>query len=226
MTDPLDTLRKLKPVATVDPAALDRLLAATAATPPRRPRRTRLAVTAALLASGVAVAGATGMLPRSFTETLSFWQSETGGAVTAGNARRLAQQPGPDGQVLSVWSATGSDGTTCVSALYEPPGPLDRPAPADFHSAGGQCSPAAPEPFGNLGGSATEAGVHTMWATAGPAVRAELHLPDGSRRPAVPAAGFFFCWYAAGPGAGTPLLVGYDAGGQVVGTEQMPNLSR
>ncbi|MEU4428001.1 hypothetical protein AB0F81_45885, partial [Actinoplanes sp. NPDC024001] len=145
---------------------------------------------------------------------------------TAESARRLAQQPGPGGTVLTVWSATGANGTTCVSALFEAPGPLSRPAPADFHSAGGQCSPAGPaEPFGNLGGSATPEGVHTMWATAGDAVTAEVRLPDGTRRPAIRAAGFFFCWYTIGPAGGRPQLVGYDAAGSVVGSTGMPDLT-
>ena len=129
--------------------------------------------------------------------------------------------------MLTVWSATGTDGTTCVSALFEAPGALDRPAPADFRSAGGQCSPANPaEPFGSLGGSSTAEGVHTMWATAGDAVRAELRLPDGTTRPALSAAGLFFCWYTAGPGAPAPVLVGYDSVGGEVGRTPLPNLMR
>jgi hypothetical protein len=234
MTDPLDTLRKLKPAPAVDPAALDHLLATVATTPPalpprrRRFGRRRLAVATALLASGVVVAGATGMLPRPFTDALSFWDSQSNGGISAGNATRIAQQPAPGGKVLSAWSATSEDGTTCISALYEPPGPLTRPAPTDVHSAGGQCNPpdAPAEPFGNMGGSADPTGLHTMWVTAGPATRAELHLPDGTERPALTAAGYFFCWYVAAPQDETPTLIGYDANGQEVNRFSLPNTAR
>ncbi|WP_328468069.1 hypothetical protein OHA21_50760 [Actinoplanes sp. NBC_00393] len=221
-----DTLRRMKPSATVDPGGLDRLLAAAAATP-QKPDRRRLVLAGAAVGLVVS-AGAAGLLPGSFTDSLSFWRSETGGGVTAESGRRLAQQTGPDGTVLTVWSATGTDGTTCVSALYETPGPLNRPAPADFHSAGGQCTPAGgpAEPFGSVGGSAGQDGVHTMWGTAGTAARAELRFPDGSTRPALSAAGFFFCWYTADPSAPTPELVGYDADGHEVGRTPLPNLTR
>ncbi|MEV6306356.1 hypothetical protein AB0M02_43580 [Actinoplanes sp. NPDC051861] len=227
--DPIDVLRRLKPAPALDPAALDRLLAEAAHTPPAKRRATtKIALTAGLLVSGVAVAGATGMLPHAFTDSLSFWHSETRGGVSAGNGHRVAQQPGPGGRVLTVWSATAADGTTCVSALYETAGPLDRPAPADFHSAGGQCTPATgpAEPFGNTGGSSEPDGVHTMWVSAGDAVTAELKLADGTTRPALAAAGLFFCWYTAGPSDEPPVLVGHDKRGRKTGSIPMPNLSR
>jgi hypothetical protein len=226
-------LEKLRPVSVVDErwpaeareAALERLLreAATAPAPaPRRPGRRRLLLTAALttgiVAAGAGVATASGLLPDSFTGPLSFWTSETDGAVDVQTARRVAQGPGPDGTVLSVWSGRGANGTVCVSPMFEAPGPIDRPAPKDFRLAGGQCNrpDMRPEPFGGMGGSATAEGLYTTWASAGDAVRADLRLADGSVRPTIFAEGLFFFWYKAEPGVAPPTLVGYDAAGAVM----------
>lgn len=237
--DPIAVVEKLRPVTTVDThwpveardAALHRLLA-TADSPPRRSRRRRVlltaALTAGLVASGAGVAGAAGLLPESFTKPLSFWTTETGGAVDVQTARRVAQAPGPDGKVLSVWSAKGKNGATCIAPLFEPPGDLDRPAPTNFTLAGGQCTSANPrtEPFGNGGGSADARGIHTMWATVGNAVRAELRFADGTVRPVLEAEGLFFFWYLADAHVDPPTLVGFDAAGNVVAQRQLPNLSR
>lgn len=190
-------LENLRPTSTVDDAwpvssreaALDRVLASSSMpAPPARTRGRRVlltsVVTAALLVTGAGVATASGVLPESFTKELAFWTSDTNGGVDVDTARRVAQAPGPDGTVLSVWAATGANGTTCVSAIFEAPGDLDRPAPANLRSAGGQCTPVdTPESFGDLGGSADERGIHTMWGGAGDAVRAEMRLARRYRRP-------------------------------------------
>jgi hypothetical protein len=237
-------LEKLRPVTTVDDhwphpareAALRRLLAA-ADSPaiPRRPgRRRRLLVTAALttglVAAGAGVATAGGLLPESLSGSLSFWSSETGGAIDVQTARRVAQAPGPDGTVLSVWSARGRDGTVCIAQMFEAPGPLDRPAPADFDLNGGQCAPpdlrTSDAPFGSSGGTSDDRGIHTMWTSAGNATRAELRLADGSVRPALPAEGQFFFWYEANDGVEAPTLVGYDAAGKVLAERPLPDLAK
>jgi hypothetical protein len=240
MSKEQDILEKLRPVTAVDqqwpvdarPAALERLLLEAAAAPapaPRRPGRRRLLLTAAfttgIVAAGAGVATASGLLPDSFTGPLSFWASETGGAVDVQTARRVAQGPGPDGMVLSVWSGRGADGTFCVSPMFEAPGPIDRPAPTDFRLAGGQCNPAdlRQQSFGDLGGSSTPDGLYTTWASAGHAVRADLRLADGSVRPALVAEGMFFFWYRTEAGVALPTLVGYDAAGKKVGERQMPD---
>ncbi|MEJ3743049.1 hypothetical protein WEI85_07170 [Actinomycetes bacterium KLBMP 9797] len=235
------TLEKLRPATTVDnlwpaparDAALERLLA-TAASPQQlapRPRRGRrvlatAALTLGLVASGVGVAGAAGVLPESFTRELSFWASETKGGVDVGNARRVAQTPGPDGTVLSLWAASGTDGTTCVSALFEPPGPLDRPAPSDFRGTGGHCTRPQDRQrglrFGSGGGSSTPSGVHTWIVAAGDAVRAELRLATGSTRPVPSAEGVFFFWYLADEHTDPPVLAGYDAAGRAVQGPPLP----
>jgi hypothetical protein len=244
MTNHRDTIavvEKLRPVTAVDDrwpasareAALHRLLA-TAGSPPQRPGRSRrrrvlltAALTAGLVTSGAGIATAAGLLPESFTKPLSFWATETGGAVDAQTARRVAQGPGPDGKVLSVWSAKGKNGVTCIAPLFESPGELDRPAPTNFTLAGGQCTGADPrtEPIGNGGGSADARGIHAMWVTAGNAVRAELRLPDGTVRPAVHAEGMFFYWYLANDHVDPPTLVGYDAAGNIVAQRPQPNLN-
>jgi hypothetical protein len=240
--DKMTILEKLKPVTTVDDqwpapardAALEQLLIAAADNRPqsrRRSRKRRILVTAALTAvlvsSGAGIAAAGGLLPDSFTKPLSFWTTETGGAVDVQTARRVAQGPGPDGKVLSVWSAKSQDGTTCIAPMFEPPGDLDRPAPTDFKLAGGQCAPAdlPPQSFGDGGGSMDRRGIHTMWAAAGNATRAELRLPDGTVRPAVQAEGLFFFWYLATETVDPPTLVGYDAAGKVVAEHALPNMS-
>jgi hypothetical protein len=240
----MNLLEKLRPVTAVDEqwpaaarkAALERLLLAAAAEPmpaARRPRRRRLLLTAALtagiVAAGAGVATAGGLLPDSFTGPLSFWTSETDGAVDVQSARRVAQAPGPDGLVLSVWSARSADGTTCIAQMFEPPGPLDRPAPTNFDLNGGQCArpePVEVPPFGSKGGTSDARGIHTMWANAGNATRAELRLPDGSVRPAPLAEGHFFFWYEANAHVAPPTLIGYDAAGKVVAEERLPDLDR
>jgi hypothetical protein len=233
-------LEKLRPVTAVDDewppaareAALERLLLEPAATAPA-PRRPRLLVTAGLTAAifavGAGVATAGGLLPESFTGSLSFWTNETGGGVDVQTARRVAQAPGPDGTVLTVWSARSADGTVCVAPMFEAPGPLERPAPADFRLAGGQCGPAdirSQPVFGSTGGSSTPEGIHTMWASAGGAVRAELRLTDGSVRPALAAESMFFFWYEANERVAPPTLVGYDSAGKVVGERPLPDLDK
>jgi len=235
-------LEKLRPVTAVDeqwpPAARDAALerlpltAADPAPARRRPGRRRLLLTAAfttgIVAAGAGVATAGGLLPDSFTGPLSFWASETDGGVDVQTARRVAQGPGPDGTVLSVWSARSADGTVCVASMFEAPGPVDRPAPDGFRLAGGQCDPAdlPAEPFGSMGGSSTPEGIHTMWASAGGAVRAELRLTDGSVRPTVPAEGKFFFWYEASERVAPPTLVAYDAAGSVVDERPLPDLDK
>ncbi|MGC4765233.1 hypothetical protein ACLQ20_20485 [Micromonospora sp. DT46] len=242
--DMMIVVEKLRPVTAVDDrwpastreAALAHLLVNIAGdlpeAPPRSHRR-RVVFTAALaaglVASGASIAVAGGLLPESFTKPLSFWATETGGAVDVQTARRVAQAPGPDGTVLSVWSAKGQDGTTCIAPLFEPPGDLDRPAPTSFKLAGGQCTGAADrgtEPLSTMGGSEDGGGIHTMWAAAGDAVRAELRLPDGSVRLAVRAEDVFFFWYLANESVDPPVLVGYDAAGKVVAERSPPNLRK
>lgn len=240
--DVVTVVEKLRPVTTVEDrwpasarhAALERLLiaAADSSPEPSRPSRGRrvlltTGLTVALVSSGAGIAAATGHLPESFTRSLSFWATETDGTVDVQTARRVAQAPGPDGKVLSVWSAKGRDGRTCIAPLFEAPGALDRPAPANFTLAGGQCANAnpRPEPFGNGGGSADDRGIHTMWVTAGNAVRGELRLSDGTVRPALYAEGMFFIWYLASENVDPPVLVGYDAAGNVVAEDPQPNLT-
>jgi hypothetical protein len=228
-------LENLRPASTVDEAwpvsvrdaALERVLASSAPAPPVRSRRRRVllttAVTAALLATGAGVATASGVLPESFTKELSFWTSQSD--VDVDTARRVAQAPGPDGTMLTVWAGTSANGTTCVSPMFEAPGDLDRPAPASVNTAGGQCTPVdTRETFGDLGGSAENNGIHTMWGPDGEAVRAELRLPDGTVRPALSAEGMYFYWYLANETVEAPVLVGYDAAGKVILERQMPNL--
>jgi hypothetical protein len=112
--------------------------------------------------------------------------------------------------------------------MFEAPGPLDRPAPADFDLNGGQCARPEPAagPFDSTGGTSDDRGIHTMWASAGGAVRAELHLADGSVRPALLAEGQFFFWYEADDRVAPPTLVGYDAAGKVVAEHLLPDLDR
>jgi hypothetical protein len=185
------------------------------------------ALAAALVGSATGIAGAAGLLPESFTGPLAFWERETNGGIDVQTARRVAQAPGPDGTVLSVWSARAADNTTCIAPMFEAPGPLDRPPPADFDLAGGQCSAAVSTvPFGTLGGSTDGRRTHTMWATAGQAVRAEVRMPDGSTRSALRAEGMFFLWYVADAHTPAPVLVGYDGAGRTIGPRPLPNLSR
>jgi hypothetical protein len=218
----METLETLRPVTVVRERWRDN------PPPLHAPGRSRarrvllvVALVAALLALGGGIAAAGGLLPDSLTGPLKFWTHETDGRVDVQHARRVAQEPGPDGQVLSVWSARAADGTTCIAPMFEAPGPLDRPAPAHFRLAGGQCAPpASTGSFGDLGASSHSRNIVTAWATAGPAVRAELHFPDGSTRAALPAEGMFFLWYASGQ---EPALVGYDAVGRAVGTVRLPS---
>jgi hypothetical protein len=230
-------LESLRPASTVDEtwpvsdreAALSRVLASSVPALPVRPRGRRVLLTsvvaATLLATGAGVATASGVLPESFTQELSFWTSETKGGVDVDTARRVAQAPGPDGTVLTVWAATGTNGTTCISPMFEAPGALDRPAPASVRSAGGQCTPTdTRETFGDLGGSTDDRGIHTMWGGAGEATRAELRLPDGTVRPALYAEGMYFFWYLANDTVDSPILVGYDASGKVILERRLPNL--
>jgi hypothetical protein len=223
--DPMTTLTRLRPTGTVDElwpadrraAVLERTLADPPPVPRHRRRLAVAVVAGGLVLSGAGAATVGGIMPRAFTAPLSFWSTETGGGVDENTARRVAQGPGPDGRVLSVWAAEGADGTLCVSPMFEPPGPLDRPAPADFALAGGECVPPdlRDQPLGDsMGASADERGVYTVWGTAGTAVRADLRLADGTGRPAVVVAGMFFAWYGPGP---APVLVGYDAADRVVG---------
>jgi hypothetical protein len=73
----------------------------------------------------------------------------------------------------------------------------DRPAPADFQLAGGQCTPhASGEPFGNLGASSDQRNITTAWITAGKAVKADMQFRNATTRPALKAEGMFV-WYAA-----------------------------
>lgn len=228
-------LENLRPTSTVDKAwpasdreaALERVLASSApplAAPSRRRRRVLLttAVTAALLATGAGVATANGVLPESFTNEISFWASETKGGVDVDNARRVAQGPGPDGKVLTIWAATGADGTTCVSPMYEEPGDLDRPAPANVPITGGTCTQdTRKEPFGTFGGSKNEQGIQTWFGSDGGVARAELRLADGTVRPAIHAAGMIFFWYREDDSVAQPVIVGYDAAGHEVHRMQM-----
>ena len=155
------------------------------------------------------------------------------GAVAELASWLMAQAPGPDGTVLSVWSARSEDGTACIAPMFEPPGPLDRPAPTDFRLAGGTCERKSDRdrgsgsgPFHSTGGSANDRGIHTMWAAAGGAARAELRLADGTTRPALLAEGQFFFWYLANERVDPPTLVGYDAAGRVVAEHPLPDLDR
>ncbi|AVT33662.1 hypothetical protein C6361_34185 [Plantactinospora sp. BC1] len=113
------------------------------------------------------------------------------------------------------------------------PGPLDRPAPADFRLAGGSCERKSDRdggsgsgPFHSTGGSADDRGIHTMWAAAGGAARAELRLADGTTRSALLAEGQFFFWYLADERVDPPTLVGYDAAGRAVAEHPLPDLDR
>ena len=184
-------------------------------------------MSAGIVTSGAGIAAAAGVLPDAFTKPLSFWTAETGGAVDVQSARRVAQAPGPEGKVLSVWSAKSKDGTTCIAPMFEAPGELDRPAPTNFKLAGGQCARAdqRTEPFGDGGGSENSRGIHTLWYSSGKAARADLRLPDGTVRPALHTEGLFFVWYFASEDVDPPVLVGYDAAGRVVGEQPMPNLN-
>lgn len=225
--DPVEILDQLRPVSAVQEHWHGE-------PPPRQPRveirrpHTRRvllvsALVAALLVAGTGIAGAAGLLPDSFTRPLAFWSHETQGQIDVQNARRIAQEPGPNGTVLSVWSAHSAAGATCIAPMFEAPGPLDRPAPADFQLAGGQCTPhASGEPFGNLGASSDQRNITTAWITAGKAVKADMQFRDGTTRPALKAEGMFFVWYAADPQTGPPKLIGYDVTGHVVGTTSLP----
>lgn len=232
--DVLTTLESLSPATSVETAwpssareaALERILTAAAESPPvTRRRRAIIAtvLTAVLIPVAVGAAAAGGVLPQSFTQHLSFWRSQ--GGVDPGTARRVVQVPGPDGEVLSVWAATGPDGTTCVSPLFEAPGELTRPAPADVDLTGGTCQPmnAPHDPFGDVSGGANDRGIHVMYGAAGEAVRAELRLTDGTVRPAASAEGMFFFWYLADRRVDSPVLVGYTADGRVL-KKRLPNL--
>lgn len=235
MTDPMAVLEKLRPVAAVEagwPATAQVLAAADRpAIPPRRPRRRRIlltaGLTAGLLASGAGVAAAGGLIPDSLARHLSFWASETGGGIDVQTARRVAQLPGPDGQVLSAWSGRSRDGAVCVAELVEAAGPLDRPAPATFRSGAGSCLRPNESwgPFGSGGGTAGDNGVHIMHMADGGAVRGELRLADGTVSPVAHAEGLFFFWYRAGGGIAPPTLIGYDAAGKVVGEHALPDLT-
>lgn len=238
--DRMTTLEKLKPLTVVETAwppsvrdaAFERVLSGAAKEIPVPPRRRLLiaaAVTVILIASGVGVAAAGGLLPETFTRELAFWTSETQGGVDIQKAQRVAQGPGPDGSVLSVWAATGKDGTTCVSPMFEMPGELDRPAPKNPHLLGGQCATPVQQQqdggFGGVsGGGPDKRGIAVMWGPMGRAVRGELHLSDGSVRPAISAERNFFFWYLADDHAEPPVLIGYDSAGRVVGRAQIPDL--
>jgi hypothetical protein len=230
--DVMTTLAKLRPTTAVETslreASLERVLAVAHRPPVVRRRRALIGtvLAAVLVPAAVGAAAAGGVLPRSFTEQLSFWSYETKGEVDADNARRAAQMPGPDGSVLSFWTATGQDGTRCLSLLLEAPGELTRPAPASFDPGAGTCLPtSAPAgTFGDVSGSVTAQHIHLMFGSAGDAARAELRLTDGSVRPVALAEGQFFYWYLADRQVDSPTLVGYDAAGREVGTRRLPNL--
>jgi hypothetical protein len=241
--DAVDTLARLRPVTVVEnvwpaparDAAFERVMQA-ARTPSRTSRnprssRWRLAlavvVTALLVGSGVSIAAAGGILPESFGHAFSFWKSETHGAVAARNARRVGQIPGPGREVLSLWVAAGKNGATCLSLLYEPPGPLGRPAPGRARSVGGECATARQREgrtFGGLSASSPDSRLYAMWGPMGEAARVELRLDDGSVRPAGSAAGYFFFWFRTDREPAPALVVGYDDAGQVVGRQAVPRL--
>ncbi|GLY15832.1 hypothetical protein Kisp01_28470 [Kineosporia sp. NBRC 101677] len=231
-------LEKLRPRTSVDElwptparnAAFERILEARSATkPPRRRGRLILAgaLAAVLIPTGVGVATAQGLISGPLAEQLSFWSDHTDGAVNELNARRIAQGPGPEpGTVLSVWQATGADGTICYATVFEKAGPLDRPAdttPSWTTSACPTAEQQAMSSFGNLGGG-SDGGIHTMVSAAGDAVRAELQFKDGSVREAIAAGANFAFWYQADEKVDPPELVGYDSAGEEVGRVELPNL--
>lgn len=206
-------------------AARDRIMATSTApvVPAIRRRRVGAIVFGAALtaAGGVGVAAAGGLMPKAFTDAYSNWSTypdNTG--VNPADAERIASIPGPNGTVMSVYVARGTDGTRCVAPVFESRTDAEQPGPSDFTGLVDYCRPATDTgPFGQGRGgwSISESGVFAYDAAAGDAVRAELHTKSGEVFPTVLVEGRFFGWFPLPDGAPMATLVGYDANGNVIG---------
>ncbi|SDD25706.1 hypothetical protein [Rhodococcus tukisamuensis] len=231
----LTTLEQIRPDAHIDElwpnhlqvTARDRIMATS--TDPvvpvaRRRRAGAIAVVAAITAAGgVGVAAATGLMPKAFTDAYSGWLTyPDSSGVNPAAAERIAAIPGPDGTVMSVFVAQGTDGTRCVAPVFESAADTEQAGPANFTKLMNYCRPAVDTgPFGQgAGGEVGTSGSLTYFtydAAAGEAVRAELHTSSGEVFPTMLVEGRFFGWFPMPDGMPMATLVGYDANGNVIG---------
>ncbi|MGY2065268.1 hypothetical protein [Blastococcus sp. SYSU DS0619] len=238
--DPVTTLSALRPRTSVGelwaPAARDATLervllergSPEAPAPARSPSPIRRLLLgglagAAVLAGGLGVAGAAGVLPQDFVDTFAFWAEDSG--VDLATAERVGSAPGPDGLVFTVVRMTGGpNGVVCLAPLFETAGSLSGPVPSVFEDGGGACRPGSPvEAFGTNQGVNASEDTHVYWVAAGNAVRAELRLPDGVVYPTLLVDGGFYGWFPTGS-EGEPVLTGYAADGTVVGEVEVLRL--
>lgn len=227
----LTTLEKIRPDAHADElwpnhlqvAERDRIMATSTdpAVPPARRRRAGAIglVAAITVAGGVGVAAAGGLMPKAFTDAYSGWLTyPDSSGVDPAAAERIASIPGPDGTVMSVFVAHGTDGTRCVAPVFESPADAEQPGPSNFTGLGNYCRPATDTgPFGQGGGGWVVPGGFAYDAAAGNAVRAELHTSSGEVFPTMLVEGRFFGWFPMPDGAPMATLVGYDADGNIIG---------
>jgi hypothetical protein len=222
--DRYDVLIALRPNTSMDglwpsaqrDACLDRVLGDATAPTPTRParlrRRTALVLLTSLgvLAAAVGAAGAAGRLPESFTRPFSSWKQDVG--VDPQTAVRVAQIPGPDASVFTVWTARGRNGVVCIASGFESEQSTRSPAPTQFNANGATCEPAGrTAAFGDgLAINANER-CHTFDVSAGDKIRAEVRLADGTVLPTAHAEGHFLGWYPSSHTAAAPELIAYDA---------------
>lgn len=233
--DLLTSLEKMRPDPNADKAwpkrmrdaERDRIMATStgpAVPAVRRRRAGAIAFVAAIAAAGgVGVAAAGGLMPKAFTDAYAGWLTyPDSSGVNPADAERIASIPGPDGTVMSVFVAHGTDGTTCVAPVFESAADTEQAGPADFTKLMNYCRPDTDTgPFGQgRGGWVGRSGSFTYFtydAAAGDAVRAELHTRSGEVLPTVLVEGRFFGWFPLPDGVPTATLVGYDADGNVIG---------
>lgn len=156
-------------------------------------------------------------------DLLTAWQSyPDSGGVNPDAAERIASIPGPDGTVMSVFVAHGSDGWRCIAPVFESVADATQSGPSDFTHLGDRCRSAIDSgSFGDGAGGEYLPNAVIYDALAGVAVRAELHTAAGEIFPTVLAEGRFWGWFPPqARGSLRPTLFGYAADGTVVGTTQ------
>lgn len=232
-TDPLNTLKALRPSPALDEdwsaTTFAHIVAspsspATERRPVRRRRRVVLSsvLAGALVSGGIGTAAANGDLSDRLLSLVGSISPSRDNAVPTATVHRAATAPGPDGRVFSVvtWEeAPGSDDDWCTAPLFEAVASAAGPAPDDFDENGAICGPGGlPNDFAMEYSVMASEAYAVYFVKAGAAVRGELSLPDGSTYPTVLVRGSLFGWF---PSASDAALTGYAADGSVVGTVQL-----
>lgn len=212
MTDLEDRVRATlrEAAATTVVPAVPTLAPAGGSRSPRRRRAAAILIVALVPASGALAAA--DYLPGSLDKVFSF-PDDRGSGPSA--LQRLGAVPGPAGQRFELWTRPGDSGSTCfLSAIVPNEQPADRPARQVTESVG-FCADTdgASSRFGSNGGGSET----TFNYDAGTAVRAEVRFTDGTRLPAVVAAGHVGGWVPPDRRSDA-VLVGYDNTGKIVAT--------